>query len=136
MMDTLSAKKRSKQMALVRAKNTKPELMVRQLTHGMGYRYRLHVKKLPGNPDLVFIKKKKAIFVHGCFWHRHPKCKNTRMPKSRLEFWKPKLMGNARRDKRNQRELEKQGWKYLIIWECQLRTPNDVTKTIRRFLGK
>ena len=124
-------------MALVRGKDTKPEVAVRRLVHGMGYRYRLHVASLPGKPDLVFAGPKKVIFVHGCFWHRHPSssCKLARMPKSRLEFWVPKLEGNLLRDKRNRRELKKQGWKVLSIWECQIANMASLSKRIRSFLS-
>ncbi len=124
-------------MALVRGKDTKPELVVRRLVHGMGYRYRLHSASLPGKPDLVFPGRRKVIFVHGCFWHRHPSssCKLARMPKSRLEFWLPKLEGNRLRDERNQRELKKQGWKVLSIWECQIVNLASLSNRIRSFLS-
>jgi DNA mismatch endonuclease (patch repair protein) len=135
--DTLNKKERSARMALVRGKDTKPELVVRGLVHGMGYRYRLHSASLPGKPDLVFASRKKVIFVHGCFWHRHPSssCKLARMPKSRLEFWLPKLEGNRLRDERNKRELWKQGWKVLSIWECQIANLASLSNRIRSFLS-
>jgi DNA mismatch endonuclease (patch repair protein) len=135
--DTLNKKERSARMALVRGKDTKPELVVRRLVHGMGYRYRLHSASLPGKPDLVFPGRRKVIFVHGCFWHRHPSssCKLARMPKSRLEFWLPKLEGNRLRDERNQRELKKQGWKVLSIWECQIVNLASLSNRIRSFLS-
>jgi DNA mismatch endonuclease (patch repair protein) len=103
----------------------------------MGYRYRLHSASLPGKPDLVFPGRRKVIFVHGCFWHRHPSssCKLARMPKSRLEFWLPKLEGNRLRDERNQRELKKQGWKVLSIWECQIVNLASLSNRIRSFLS-
>ncbi len=137
MTDTLNKKERSARMALVRGKDTKPELVVRGLVHGMGYRYRLHSASLPGKPDLVFASRKKVIFVHGCFWHRHPSssCKLARMPKSRLEFWLPKLEGNRLRDERNKRELWKQGWKVLSIWECQIANLASLSNRIRSFLS-
>jgi DNA mismatch endonuclease (patch repair protein) len=135
--DTLNEKERSARMALVRGKDTKPELVVRRLVHSMGYRYRLHIASLPGKPDLVFAGKRKVIFVHGCFWHRHPSssCKLARMPKSRLEFWVPKLEGNRLRDERNKRELKRQGWKVLSIWECQIANLASLSKRIRSFLS-
>ena len=107
MVDTLTQKERSQRMALIRAKNTGPELAVRKLVHGLGYRYRLHGSSTPGKPDLVFAGRKKAIFVHGCFWHRHSDsaCKLGRMPKSRLEFWAPKLEKNQRRDEQVVKQL-------------------------------
>jgi len=121
-------------MSLVRAKDTKPEMVVRRLVHAMGYRYRLHVRDLPGNPDMVFPSRNKVVFVHGCFWHRHGACKNTRWPKSKLDFWRPKLEQNHRRDKINRRRLGKLGWKVLVIWECQLSKLATVTERLRSFL--
>jgi DNA mismatch endonuclease (patch repair protein) len=106
-MDTLSRKERSQRMSLIRNRDTKPELLVRRLVHGSGYRYRLHRTDLPGKPDLVFPGRKKVIFVHGCFWHRHPKCSLARLPKSRLSFWLPKLTENRRRDLKNLRSLRR-----------------------------
>ncbi|NVN37729.1 very short patch repair endonuclease [Komagataeibacter swingsii] len=122
---------RSAQMALVKGKNTKPELRVRRALHAAGFRYRLHDKSLPGHPDIVFRSRKTVIFVHGCFWHRHsdPNCKLARLPKSRLEFWEPKLDANAARDRRNKALLEEAGWKVITIWECQT-TPSTIQSTI------
>jgi len=119
--DTLSPNERSERMSRVRSKDTKPELVVRGLLTSMGYRYRLHLRTVPGNPDIVFSQRKKAIFVHGCYWHRHKDCPNCRLPKSKLDFWKPKLEGNRKRDLKKQRELRKAGWQFFVIWECQLR---------------
>ena len=133
-MDSLSPAERSEIMARVRAKNSRPELLVRKLVYAQGYRYRLHARELPGRPDLVFRKYRKVIFVHGCFWHRHAKCALARMPKSRLDFWQPKLEGNRRRDQRNRRALVKDGWKVLTIWECQLKGIVNLEARIRRFL--
>lgn len=112
---------RSVQMALVRSKNTKPEWIVRRLVHSLGFRYRLHCKDLVGTPDLVFRTRRKVIFVHGCFWHCHSdaNCWRSRLPKTRLEFWKPKLTANVTRDQKVKGTLEKQGWEVLIVWECQ-----------------
>ncbi len=124
-------------MAAVRAKNTRPEIAVRGLIHRMGYRYRLHRKGLPGRPDLVFPGRRAVIFVHGCFWHRHPDptCPLARMPKSRLDFWRPKLEANRERDSANVSRLAEQGWRTLVVWECQLREMAQVEETVRRFLG-
>ena len=132
--DPLSTLERSKQMALVHHKNTKPELAVRCLTHAMGYRYRLHVRALPGQPDLVFASRRKVIFVHGCFWHRHRGCPNCRLPKSKLEFWEPKLEGNRRRDRANLVKLLKLGWKSLVIWECEIKDQLALAARIKKFL--
>jgi len=133
-MDTLNPVERSARMALVRGKDTKPELLVRRLVHGMGYRYRLHRRNLPGTPDLVFPSRGKIIFIHGCFWHRHMGCALARLPKSRGEFWLSKLTANAERDARNERELRRRGWGVLTIWECELGDISKLANRIRRFL--
>jgi len=135
-MDTLTPEQRSERMSRVRSKDTKPELIVRRLVHGMGFRYRLHVRDVPGQPDLVFSSRRKIIFVHGCFWHRHGTCKNTRWPKSRLDFWKPKLELNHARDAATRKVLRKLGWKVLVIWECQLKNLERTAERIDRFLGR
>lgn len=133
-MDTLTPAERSARMALVHAKDTKPELLVRRLVHAMGYRYRLHLRDLPGTPDMVFPGRSKVIFIHGCFWHRHARCVLARLPKSRGDFWLPKLTANAERDARNVRALRRLGWSVLTIWECQLGDTAKLAKRIRRFL--
>jgi DNA mismatch endonuclease (patch repair protein) len=109
-------------MARVRNKDTKPELKVRKALHAAGLRFRLQARDLPGRPDIVFRSRRIAIFVHGCFWHRHPdpSCKLARMPKSRSEFWEPKLTANAARDERNARALKALGWRVELLWECDL----------------
>jgi DNA mismatch endonuclease (patch repair protein) len=134
-MDTLTPAERSARMALVRPKDTKPELTVRRLVHGMGYRYRLHRRDLPGTPDLVFPGRGKVIFVHGCFWHRHKLCPLARLPKSRAEFWLPKLTANKERDARNLLALRALGWSVLTIWECQLNDTVKLANRVRRFLN-
>ena len=135
-MDTLSPQERSARMALVRNKDTKPEMRVRRLVSAMGYRYRLQYKKVPGRPDLAFPGRRKVIFVHGCFWHRHPDpaCPLARLPKSRLDFWMPKLEGNRTRDLRKLQELEALGWSAYTVWECQLRDEESLRESIRSFL--
>jgi DNA mismatch endonuclease (patch repair protein) len=135
-MDTLSPAERSARMARVRSANTKPELAVRKLVHRLGYRYRLHVPKLPGKPDLVFARLGKVVFVHGCFWHRHQRCALARLPKSRLDFWLPKLTENRRRDLRNLRRLKRAGWKVQVIWECEIPNSALVKHKIVTFLGR
>lgn len=124
-------------MSLVRHRDTQPEMIVRRMVHRLGYRYRLHDKRLPGSPDLVFRRRRKAIFVHGCFWHRHPdpNCKLARMPKSKLDFWGPKLDGNWQRDLRHQSELEEIGWRYLIVWECELGHREQLENKLLAFLA-
>lgn len=133
-MDNIPRAERSEIMSRIRAKDTRPEMLVRRLIFAEGYRYRLHDRKLPGCPDLVFKNRSKVIFVHGCFWHRHPNCVLARMPKSRLDFWEPKLTANKARDARNNKLLAKEGWKVLTIWECQLRDTERLKRSIRRFL--
>jgi DNA mismatch endonuclease (patch repair protein) len=134
-MDTLTKTARSERMALVRSKDTKPELTVRRLVHAMGFRYRLHARDLPGCPDIVLPKRGKIIFVHGCFWHRHGQCSGTRWPKSRLSFWKTKLNANHARDIVNRRKLRSLGWKVLVIWECQLKNHAKTVERISSFLN-
>ncbi|MFD0850193.1 very short patch repair endonuclease [Sphingosinicella xenopeptidilytica] len=136
MIDTLTPSARSERMGRVRGRDTKPEMVVRRLIHGMGYRYRLQARDLPGRPDIVFRKRKKAIFVHGCFWHRHPDpaCKLARLPKTRLDFWLPKLEGNRRRDIANVERLEALGWQVLLVWECELRDREQLKNVLRRFI--
>jgi DNA mismatch endonuclease (patch repair protein) len=135
-MSVTPSLERSRQMALVRGKDTKPEMAVRRLVHRLGYRYRLHRSDLPGKPDLVFPSRRKVILVHGCFWHRHadPACKLARMPKSRLEFWEPKLSANAQRDARTLDALSQAGWSALTLWECEIKSNRDLEGRIIRFL--
>lgn len=135
-MDTLTPRQRSERMSRVRGKDTAPEMRLRKLIHGMGYRYRLHVGNLPGRPDLVFSSRRKVIFLHGCFWHRHPdrNCKLARLPKSRQEFWLPKLEGNKARDHKVLAELRAGGWDVLVIWECEMNRTEWLQETIRNFL--
>lgn len=131
--DPLSPSERSERMSRIHQGDTKPELIVRKLVHGMGFRYRLHAKDLPGRPDLVFRPRKKVIFVHGCFWHQHG-CTQYRMPKSRLEFWLPKLKKNVERDERVSAQLIRDGWRVLVIWECELKNMDRVAKKVKKFL--
>lgn len=136
MADTLTKAERGKRMSLVRGKHTKPETRVRELLGVMGFRFGLHARDLPGQPDIVFRSRKKVIFVHGCYWHRHAgkTCRLARLPKSRLEFWLPKLESNRLRDRRNQRALRSAGWRFLVVWECQLRHKEQLENRLRRFL--
>lgn len=132
--DSLSPEQRSERMRRIRAKDTKPEIIVRRLAWSLGYRYRLHCRKLPGCPDLVFTARKKVIFIHGCFWHQHKGCNQYRMPRSRLEFWLPKLESNKERDRANSVKLKKKGWSVLILWECELKKRARVTRRITSFM--
>lgn len=115
-------------MSGIRGKNTKPELLVRRLLFNAGYRFRLHRNDLPGTPDIVMAGRRVAIFIHGCFWHRHHNCSLARLPKSNAEFWKTKLSGNERRDQAKYRELANLGWRVLVIWECAIRRQNDIAR--------
>jgi DNA mismatch endonuclease (patch repair protein) len=134
-VDSLSPAERSEIMGRVGSKNSRPEIFVRKIVFGLGYRYRLHAKDLPGHPDIVFRRLRRVIFVHGCFWHRHAACALARLPKSRLDFWLSKLEGNRKRDEKNKRALLRDGWKVLTIWECQLKRSGRLTGRIRRFLN-
>lgn len=136
MTDKLSPKRRSVNMSHIRSKDTHPELAVRSIVHRLGYRFRVHRDDLPGKPDIVFPSRQKVIFVHGCFWHQHPGCREGRMPASRSEYWEPKLKRNQARDAENQARLEERGWRVLTVWECSLLEPESLTKALRRFLGR
>jgi DNA mismatch endonuclease (patch repair protein) len=121
-MDVVDSAKRSQMMAGIKSKNTQPEMLVRKFLHGRGFRFRLHTKKLPGSPDLVLPKHKVAIFVHGCFWHRHAACKYATTPSSNVDRWETKFKDNVERDERNSNALDALGWKVIVVWECELRT--------------
>jgi DNA mismatch endonuclease (patch repair protein) len=121
MTDRLDKAKRSWNMSRIRGKDTKPEIAVRKILHAAGFRYRLHVKDLPGNPDIVLPKWKTAVFVHGCFWHRHDGCKDATIPKTRSEWWDEKLSKNKMRDTLNREALVRAGWRILIVWECSFK---------------
>tara|TARA_B100000678_G_C18225346_1_gene508621 strand:+ start:1608 stop:2048 length:441 start_codon:yes stop_codon:yes gene_type:complete len=135
MVDTLTKEERSERMSRVRGKDTKPELKLRRLVHGMGFRYRLHDKSLPGKPDMVLSTRRVVIFMHGCFWHRHEGCVLARMPKSRVSFWREKFEETRQRDRRNQLKLKDLGWRVLIVWECQLALPERTARRVRDFLN-
>jgi DNA mismatch endonuclease (patch repair protein) len=122
-------------MRRIRSADTRPEMVVRRLVHGMGFRYRLHVKTLPGKPDLVFAGRRCVIEVRGCFWHLHEGCREGRIPESRKEYWGPKLERNRARDRANVRELKELGWRVLVIWECEVGGVLKLESRIRRFLG-
>lgn len=135
MTDTLSPRERSERMSRIKGKHSTPERKLRRLVHGMGFRYRLHAKDLPGKPDLVFRSRRAIIFMHGCFWHRHKDCRLARLPKTRLEFWENKLESNRLRDERNIFLLQELGWSTLVVWECELAEPDKVRRKVQRFLN-
>jgi DNA mismatch endonuclease, patch repair protein len=118
----------------IRSKNTKPEMMIRRMLHGLGYRYSLHRRDLPGVPDLVFPSRKKAILVHGCFWHQHSGCIDGRLPKSRENYWLPKLLRNTERDRLNIAKLRRGGWQVLKLWECDILKDKSLQKRLTNFL--
>jgi DNA mismatch endonuclease (patch repair protein) len=126
---------RSENMAKIRSSNTGPELRVRRALHQMGYRYRLHVKDLPGKPDIVFPGRKKIIFVHGCFWHQHKGCAEGRIPASRREYWIPKLSRTVARDAAHLEQLKKNGWELLVLWDCEIRDNDEFRTRISKYLG-
>lgn len=133
-MDVFKKKKRSEIMARIKGRDTKPELLVRSIVHCMGYRFRLHARDLPGNPDIVLQRHRKAIFVHGCFWHGHKRCPRAARPASNIAFWREKLDSNVARDRRNINRLRKDGWRVLVVWQCQTRNPELLEKKLIKFL--
>ncbi|MCP5102054.1 MAG: DNA mismatch endonuclease Vsr [bacterium] len=133
-MDVFSKEKRSRIMARVRGKNTRPELKVRSLLHRLGYRFRLHRSDLPGNPDIVLPKHKKAVFVHGCFWHGHSGCPRARRPSTNKKFWNEKLDKNIARDKKTISELTMLGWDSLVIWSCETKDMDTVKFKLHSYL--
>lgn len=134
-MDRISPAARSRNMTAIKGKDTKPEMIVRRLLYSLGYRYRLHRKDIPGRPDIVFIGRRKAIQVHGCFWHQHSGCKAAHLPLSRLEYWQPKLARNVVRDTASQEALFAAGWDVLVLWECEIKRGVDIQDRLVRFLG-
>ena len=135
-MDVVDTRTRSRMMAGIRSKNTKPELAVRKVAHALGYRYRLHRRDLPGTPDLAFPRLKAAIQVHGCFWHRHEGCRACTTPSSNMEFWKEKFRRNVERDRNAQAALEAKGWRTIVVWECQTRDAAALRALLLQILAK
>jgi DNA mismatch endonuclease (patch repair protein) len=132
-MDKISTEKRSFTMKQIHSKNTKPEMVVRKLIFRNGFRYRLHRKELPGTPDIVFSKIKKVIFVNGCFWHGHG-CHRSTLPKTNIDYWKTKIEKNIERDKKQLMELSELGWRYYIVWECEMHEMDILEKRVISFL--
>jgi len=133
-VDRIAPDKRSANMRAVRSANTKPEMVVRRAAHAIGFRFRLHRKDLPGTPDLVFPGLKIALFVHGCFWHRHSGCPRAALPTSNVDFWRQKLEQNFARDQRAQSALREAGWRVEVIWECELAQPSAAQELLRQIL--
>ena len=138
MPDIFSPRKRSEIMKKIGSKNSTQELFIRKLVYILGYRYRLHVQKLPGKPDLVFSKHKRVIFVNGCFWHGHNKCSRSNLPETNRRFWEEKIAKNKERDKRVYRKLKRLGWEKLIIWQCQIKKKKEerLKERINKFLKR
>jgi DNA mismatch endonuclease, patch repair protein len=134
-MDWLTPEQRRRNMAAIRAKGTKPEMIVRRLVFSLGYRYRLHVKDLPSSPDLVFPRLRKIIEVRGCFWHRHSCKDGARTPEANAEYWAQKIQRNAERDRLNEEKLKQLGWEILIIWDCQTRKREELLNRVACFLS-
>lgn len=135
MADTLDPARRSRLMARIRSKDTKPEMAVRRMLHAMGCRFRLHRRDLPGNPDIVLPSRRLCIFVHGCFWHLHRNCPASHLPKSRKAWWRNKLEGNSARDKRRAAALRRLGWRVGAVWECQTKKPDRLLARLEKILG-
>ncbi len=135
MTDVFSKVERSRIMSKVTGKNTMPEILVRKLIHSMGFRFRIHRKDLPGNPDIVLPRFHKVIFVHGCFWHGHVGCKRSSRPTTNTIFWNKKIDSNILRDKSNKKFLIKSGWSVLIVWECQIQKPEQLKIKIKNFIS-
>jgi DNA mismatch endonuclease (patch repair protein) len=133
-MDPLTQDQRSERMRRVRQRGTTPEMTVRRRLHAMGFRYGLHRRDLPGRPDIVLTRHRAAVFVHGCFWHSHPGCRLATVPKSRTEYWDGKLEENRRRDARALEALEGAGWRVLVVWECETRSPQTLQEELAEFL--
>lgn len=135
MADRISKDARSRNMRQITSGNTRPEMRLRRLVYALGYRYRLHVRSLPGCPDLVFHSRKKVLFLHGCFWHRHQGCRYAHLPESNTSYWIPKLRRNAARDAENAQALATAGWAVLTVWECEMRDESAIAARLRAFLG-
>jgi DNA mismatch endonuclease (patch repair protein) len=134
MTDVLTPQQRSFNMSRIRNRDTRPEMIVRSIVHRMGYRYSLHKKTLPGKPDLVLVRHRKIIDVHGCFFHMHDCRYGSVVPATNADFWKTKRLSNAARDQRNLQALKRDGWKVMIVWECETRNPPKLSRRVERFL--
>ncbi len=136
MTDKISKTQRSANMRAVRSRSTRPEILVRRIVRRLGYRFRLHYSALPGKPDIVFPRQKKAVLVHGCFWHQHKGCRRATIPKSNRAFWLPKLARNTIRDSEQLKAIRKCGWRAMVVWECELKKEYRLAAKLDRFLAK
>jgi DNA mismatch endonuclease, patch repair protein len=130
MADNLTVEQRKKNMSAIKSRHTKPEIIVRSMLHRLGFRFRLHNKKLPGKPDIILPKYKTVIFVHGCFWHQHKGCKRSTIPKSNTNYWIPKLTGNVKRDVQHKSDLKNAGWNVAVVWECETKDTEKLAKKL------
>ncbi len=131
MADNLTAEQRRRNMTAIKSRHTKPEMIVRSIVHRLGFRFRLHGKKLPGKPDIILQKYSTVIFVHGCFWHQHEGCRRSTIPKSNIDYWKPKLFGNVARDASHRANLEELGWNVAVIWECETKKADVLIEKLK-----
>jgi DNA mismatch endonuclease (patch repair protein) len=136
MVDRISKQRRSWNMARIRSRNTEPERLVRSILHRAGFRFRLHRSDLPGRPDITLPRYRTVVFVHGCFWHRHSRCRFAYMPKTRTKFWRSKFEQNVQRDREQRRQLRRAGWKVIVVWECELRDPDRLRRRLLRELSE
>jgi len=134
MTDVFTKSQRSRVMSRIKGRNTKPEIFVRSLIHRMGFRFRLHRRDLPGTPDIVLPRHHKIIFVHGCFWHGHRNCKRATRPTTNVEFWNKKIDKNIERDDHVMDDLQKGGWKVLVVWQCEIINSDELQRKLERFL--
>lgn len=132
MADHVSRKRRSEIMSNIKGKHTLPEIVARKSAHKLGLRFRLHRKELPGRPDMVFARWQTALFVNGCFWHHHQHCKKSALPKSNTQFWERKIEQNVKRDLRNYATLKEQGWKVVVLWQCEIKTVEQASVLLKR----
>lgn len=133
-MDNVSSNQRSRNMAAIRSRDTRPEIIVRSILHSLGFRFRLHQRSLPGSPDIVLRRHSAVVLVHGCFWHGHS-CARGKIPATRQDFWLPKLAGNRERDERQVKELKRLGWRVLTVWECETKDATKLSRLLVRWLG-
>jgi DNA mismatch endonuclease (patch repair protein) len=136
MADVFTPQKRSAIMSRIKGKNTRPEIAVRKIVHSLGYRFRLHNRLLPGQPDIVLAKHRKVIFVHGCFWHGHARCIRSSLPVTNVQFWREKIAGNQQRDQQVLQALNRCGWRTLVVWQCQIRDAVKLRLRLERFLSR
>jgi DNA mismatch endonuclease (patch repair protein) len=135
MTDVFNKRQRSEIMAAIRSKDTRPEVAIRSMLHRMGLRFRIHDRRLPGTPDIVLARHKTVVEILGCYWHRHPRCRQASDPSSNRAFWRDKFQRNVERDKANRKALRRMGWRTVVVWECELRKPERLERRLRKAFG-